>query len=216
MQVYGDIQNILKNLNAEIEQEINSIINEAKEYAENRLKQAEREAIIRKRRILKDAEKKKEVLRRKILSNLILEINRINLRKQQQIINQILEKLQQQIEDFRKKPGYKDFIKELVNEAASNIDDKEIVIIFDEHDKNILDKNFIKSLITSLKKHGYKVSEKNIEFSPYLGGGVIIRSINKPLLYNNTLKSRFNRMKEMLILKIYDTLLKEWQQHITK
>lgn len=208
MQVYGDIQNILKNLNAEIEQQINSIINEAKEYAENKLKQAEREAIIRKRRTLKEAEKKKEEIKRKIFSNLVLEINRINLRKQQQIINQILEKLQQKIEKFRNTPEYKDFIKKLVNEAVSQLDDKEINIVFDEKDKNVLDKNFIKTLITSLTKDGYKLSEKNIEFKPELGGGVIIKSVNKPLIYNNTLKSRFNRMKEMLILKIHDILFK--------
>jgi len=208
MQVYGDIQNILKNLNAEIEQQINSIINEAKEYAENKLKQAEREAIIRKRRTLKEAEKKKEEIKRKIFSNLVLEINRINLRKQQQIINQTLEKLQQKIEKFRNTPEYKDFIKKLVNEAVSQLDDKEINIVFDEKDKNVLDKNFIKTLITSLTKDGYKLSEKNIEFKPELGGGVIIKSINKPLIYNNTLKSRFNRMRELLILRIYDTLFK--------
>ncbi len=209
MEIYGDIQNILKTLNDEAQEEIRDIIDNAKKYAESKLKQAEREAAIHKRRILKDTEKKIESIKRKISSTLTLEINRMNLKKQGEIVDRVLANLKKKIETFRKDEGYKNFIEALINDALSHLDEKEIELIFDEKDKNILDNNFAKTLIASLQKKGYKVSINDIKYNNNLNGGVIIKSKNKPLIYNNTLESRFNRMKNELILKIYEELFKD-------
>ncbi|MBN1898140.1 MAG: hypothetical protein JW827_05145 [Spirochaetes bacterium] len=206
MEVYGNIKNILKSLEKETSEKIDHLKEQVGRYREERLQKAERESVIHTRRIVKEAQDKKEDLKKRIFSSLTLEINRIHLKKQQKITDMIMDELKKKIDLFKNEKKYQDLVMDLLQEALQGIDEKQIKIILDKKDREKLD---IKKISGLLKEKGFDISDRDIEFEDHGQGGVMVKCKNKGLMYNNTLKSRFNRMKEEFLILVHETLFKK-------
>ncbi len=208
METYGQINNLLKEIENDSASQVEAILKEANEFADNKIKQAEREVTIRKRRIIKEAEKQAEDIKRRLLSNVNMEINRFALKEREDIINQIINNIEKKIADFieNNTDEYRNFLFKLVVEIIDTISDESIFILFDNADKKTVDKNFIQKILTRAHKNNIKIDTDDIIFENNIGHGVIVKVKNKNLIYNNTIKDRLERKKEEFRLEIYEEL----------
>lgn len=206
MEKYGDINNLLSEIKSQTKDENNQIIRQADDYCAGKLKQSERECVIRKRRIIEDAEKKGEAIKQRILSNLRLEVNRIKLIRQEEIMEKVFEIINIELEDIRKSKRYINLIRSFLKEAIGILDEKKIKLIFDKCDEKIINDKVIKELIEDCKKYHTELNRDSVVFKNDTGCGLIVEVNDKKLIYNNTLEAKLNRMKKDMEYDIYKEL----------
>ncbi len=206
METYGEISNLLKEIESDSAHQVKEILSEAESFAEEKIKKAEREATIRERRIIKEAEKKAQDIKKRILSNVNMEISRFNLRKKEEIISAVIEKVQKGIDDFVKSDKYNDFLLKLLEEILKNSPAEKVLIVFDEADRDKVNDDFINKVISIAGKYKVNINKGDITFEQGIGRGVIVKLKGKHLIYNNTLKDRFERLKDEYRLEIYEEL----------
>lgn len=206
MEKYGDINNLLSEIKSQTKDENNQIISQADDYYAGKLKQSERECVIRKRRITEDALKKGEAIKQRILSNLRLEVNRIKLIRQKEIMEKVFEIINIELEDIRKSKRYINLIRSFLKEAIGILDEKKIKLIFDKCDEKIINDKVIKELIEDCKKYHTELNRDSIAFEKDIGCGLIVEVSDKKLIYNNTLEAKLNRMKKDMEYDIYKEL----------
>ncbi|MBU1077458.1 MAG: hypothetical protein KKH98_09210 [Spirochaetes bacterium] len=209
MEKYGDINKLISVINEETRDENSKSFALAEEYRKGKIKQAERESVIRKRRIIGEAEKKGNEIERRVFSNLRLEINRLRLNKRQELVIQVFEKIKTDLQNIRKEKTYIAMIHSFLNEAVEILQEKEIELLFDQNDKKIIDDKVINDLIKECDKKKIKLDRVNIKFEPDVGGGLIVKVKDKNLIYNNSLNARLDRLKNSISYDIYSELFKE-------
>ncbi len=206
MEKYGDINNLLSEIKNQTKDENNQIISQADDYYAGKLKQSERECVIRKRRIIEDAEKKGEIIKQRILSSLRLEVNRIKLIRQKEIMEKVFKIINIELEDIRKSKQYIILIRSLLKEAVNILDEKKIKLIFNKQDEEIINDKVIKELIEDCKNYHTNLNRDSVVFKNDIGCGLVVEVSDKKLIYNNTLEAKLNRMKKDMEYDIYKEL----------
>ncbi|MDD5066125.1 MAG: V-type ATP synthase subunit E family protein [bacterium] len=209
MEKYGNINNLLEELSQDAQTEINKILREAEEYKANKEKQIERDKQIRKRRILDDASRKAEKIKKGFFSNLKLELKRIKLKKQEENITRVFDKINQSVEKVSQDKRYPDLLKKLIQEIIEVLHDKEIELCFSRTDEPLFTDAFIKEVEELFQHHHVRFSRESIKFDSKIKNGVMGLIKNKNLIYNNTLKAKMSRLKNEMAYAIYKELFQE-------
>ncbi len=206
MEKYGDINNLLSEINDQSSDENTKIINEASEYGKSKIKQAKRDSIIRKRRIIKDTEKKASLITQKELSNLRLEINRMKLNKQQEVIDQIKSIINDKAGKLKKDKDYPALIKKLFVEAIDILQEKNIEVVFDINDKKAAEEKIINMLFDAAKDRKVNFTKSSVIYQEGVNSGIIVRVIDKKIIYNNTIDAKLKRFEREINYDIYKDL----------
>jgi vacuolar-type H+-ATPase subunit E/Vma4 len=198
-------QELCRRIIQESESQSNSILAKAKAEAEKFLSEAKKRLEINSQIANQQLEKELAQIKQKIYSSLNLEKKRLTLEERNKFIDEVFEAVKSQAQGFRSLQDYPEFLKNEILEGADIISDGKISVLYSSLDEKIIDKNFIKEIeeLTSQK------AKRDILFefqkSDFQDTGVVMRSHDGNILYDNTFISRLNRAHD----EIYMKLLKE-------
>lgn len=209
MEKYGDINNLLSELDQNTQSEIEKLQKEFNEYKENKIKQTEREITVKKRRIISEAEKKAESIRKKVLSNLNVEINRIRLQKQGAAINQAYKKVVDYIDHIERDEKYQDLLLKLAEEAVLVLHEKKLEFIFAKEDEKIINDGFKNKFNQMLKGYNISPEDIDIQYDKRYHSGIVVKVKHKNVVYNNTLRAKLKRHEHDVMYSIHTELFGE-------
>jgi len=199
----GSVELLCRKIEEDARREVESIISRAeKSAAELRARYSSDAGKVRDE-ILERARAKADAVRRRTLSGVNLETKRMSLQAREEIIGEVLSMVMDKLEGLRKEDRYRDILKGLLLEAFEALGERETVAIFDEADRDLVDEGFISEVRSHLNElYGDDVSlEVSREFHRS-GGGLILRSKDGRVSFDNTFDARLRRMRDSLRLAI--------------
>jgi vacuolar-type H+-ATPase subunit E/Vma4 len=198
---------IIEHIKEESGREAATIIERARSEAEKI--GADSVAEIERRRVqMREAlQQEVEKMRERIFSSVNLEKKRIALEEKNQFIRHVLDGVGELAGQFRKKPGYDDFLRRAVAEGARVVDATELAITYAAADEKLfLSDGFIPSLESLCRD----LLKKPVVFRCVKGDfdepGVIVSSVDGRIQFDNRFSSRLTRREG----EIYERLLKEY------
>ncbi|MEM3552403.1 MAG: V-type ATP synthase subunit E family protein [Candidatus Bathyarchaeia archaeon] len=187
--------------------EAEKIISEAKKKAEEIINSAEKKA---EDILAKSIKPEIAVMRKRILGAAQLEGRKMILKAKDEAISKVFniveEKLKEIASGKNKEHKYEDILFKLIKEAASKIEEKELIITSNEQTLTYLSNN-LKEIEDKLKSElGFEVKLK-IENNPCnCIGGVIVYNKDKTKIFYNLIEGRLLKLKETLRGKIGEIL----------
>jgi V/A-type H+-transporting ATPase subunit E len=181
------------------------ILEKAQKEAENVVGEAKQEAEKNKEAVLKELDREVQALKERIFSTLNLDKRRIVLEEKNKIINEVLEIVKREAQNFRQSQEYVLFLKKAILEGVEVIGGTDISIFYSFLDEKIIDTAFIKEISNLRQDKINKTLSFTFYKSEFSDIGVIIQSKNGRCIYDNRFTSRLNRLYE----NIYMNLLKE-------
>jgi len=185
-----DAEEICKRIIEDATSQADSLLESAKKERSKILGEANEEAESRKKEILKKGEIDTEKMKQKIFSTLNLEKKKLFLEEKSRFIESILEKVKVMAAEFRKDPGYKQFLEKAILEGIKVVAEKEVEVLY-----STLDEKIIKDI---------NIANVRFKKSDFKDIGIIVQSNDSRLIFDNTFSARFKRMYE----DIYMDLLK--------
>ena len=145
------------------------------------------------------------------MSGVQLEIRRLILKAQEQVINQVLALVKKEIESLHQKENYEQVLYGIIKEAIEGLGEKEVVVRVAPEENQILEKSEILSRIREEFQTKYG-REFHLEIKvEAINRGIIAESLNGSVSYNNTYAERLNRMQDRLRAMIAKQLWEEGQ-----
>lgn len=200
-----EAQEICAKIKEEAARQVGDISGRAQQEVERILVSARQEAQDKKELMLKDLERQLTREREKILSSLNLEKKRIFLEEKNNFVLQVLQSVAKQAEDFRRSKDYPAFLKKAIIEGAAVIDTQTIDIFYSPLDQKIIDHDFIKEAGASATRKFNKNFVFKFQPADFSDIGVMLRSTDGRLNYDNRFQSRFKRLYD----EVYRKLLQE-------
>ncbi|MBU1912152.1 MAG: hypothetical protein KKB22_01280 [Candidatus Omnitrophica bacterium] len=185
-----DAEEITRRIIEDASSQADSLLVSAKKESSRILEEANQEAEFRKKEILKKSEIEIEKMKQKIFSTLNLEKKKLFLEEKSRFIESILEKVKLLAMEFRKDPGYKEFLEKAILEGSKVVAEEEVEVLY-----SALDEKIIKDI---------NIAKARFKKSDFKDMGIIVQSNDSRLIFDNTFSARFKRMHE----DIYMDLLK--------
>ncbi|MEO0159574.1 MAG: V-type ATP synthase subunit E family protein [candidate division WOR-3 bacterium] len=128
--------------------------------------------------------------RQKILGDIQLKINSNLIHIENEIVNKVFENIEQEvIKMFEDKKVYENYLKHIVEEVFKNNTFQKPIIKVSPKDYEIV-KSFVKDIEV--------VKDENVEY------GVVVEDIERGFVVRNTLKTRIEKVKQIIVEKIRD------------
>jgi len=185
--------------------ETKNMLARANKEAERILKEAKWLGGKKKEEINRNFDKEIEKTRERILSTINLEKKRITLGEKSKFVEDILNNVKRQAQDFRKTEGYIGFLEKAIIEGVRVIDEGDIEIFYSFLDENILHDGFIKKLENICSDTLKQKCSIELEKSDFEDLGVILHSQDGRMGYDNRFLARLERIYD----EVYMELLKE-------
>jgi len=187
----------IENINKQAEEEKKDIINKARRQGEEI-----------KSEMLQEAEQKCKELKKKILSSVHLEIKKINLDNQEKLISRFNTEVWKKLNKFRESDDYKQFLKDWIVEGALILDKKDLVLTVGETEKKIINKNFFRDVIDTIKGQTEKEITCKISDKTLNEGGVVVRDAEDKVSFNNSFSARIQRKQDEMRLLIVEKFIR--------
>ncbi|MFA4992085.1 MAG: V-type ATP synthase subunit E [Candidatus Omnitrophota bacterium] len=193
---------ICDRIRSDSEREVLDILDKANLEKKKILDEAAREAGLKKQDMLKALDKDIERLRQKIFSTLNLEKKRLALDEKNRIAEDVFKAAGKLAAEFRDTRGYRDFLEKAILEGMRIVNKDEIDIAYSFMDEKVMKENF-ENRANDLRRDnsGGGVSIR-FQKSDFKDIGVIVRSRDGGLIYDNTFLSRLKRVKEEMYMKL--------------
>jgi len=190
-----DAGEICKRIVGDADSQASIILTNAKKEKSEILKEANQEAENKKKDILKKNEIEIEKMKQKIFSTLNLEKRKLFLEEKSRFIEVIIEKVKIMAMEFRKDPGYRNFLEKAISEGIEVVGTSEVDVLYSGLDEKIINENSIKNI---------KGAMLNFKRNDFKDIGVIMQSKDSGRIYDNTFSARLKRLYD----EIYMDLLK--------
>lgn len=192
------------------DKESQKILDKAREKVNEIFENNKKEIEQARAEILKTAQAKASANQTRILSTLNLDERKIILNAKENIFNQVIEEVNKKASGFRFAKEYPEYLKNLVIEGALVIDYKEIEIIANSLDANIFSETFMDGIRNELKnKYSRDISFEIKSDGRIKDIGVILKSKDKRIEYDNTFSARVNRVYDQIRIDILTQIFGE-------
>ncbi len=180
------LDGVIQEIYREGEEKVQRIISEAKSEADRIIKEGEEKAkeILEKAR--RDGEKEAEALRRQELSSVRLEMKRLLLNKQREILEEVFKAVEERVKNIDLETKKRIYTALLKNHAMDNM------VIYSNKDDEDLVKSIIQELGLNARYGG------NVECL----GGFIIESADGEIRINLTFEELLNQLYEQKMSEI--------------
>lgn len=186
--VSSSLDKFCEKISSDVDAEITAIISQAKEKAERKIKKANEQAVSASDKIIKDAKDrvKKMANRRKSENSSALRKEELKLEgKVREYVFSEIEKIIKVLREDSKK--YTQVLFNLTLEAVLFFKEKEVELIANESDKNILNAAFISKITTEAATSGVEV-KITLSNQHHKLCGIILKAGN--VLWENTIEKR--------------------------
>jgi vacuolar-type H+-ATPase subunit E/Vma4 len=183
--------------------EADRILADAKTKAEQIRQRGREEAEARRKEILDRAVRDSEHLRSQAVATARMQARKQELEHRDRLLEGIFAEAERRIPEIAKRPDYELIAMRLAGEAAEHLASDSLRIRADEHTRRILTKERLENLS---RKTGVKM-----QAGPALesGTGVVAETADGHRLYDNTLETRLQRMRNGLRAAAYRILTGE-------
>ncbi len=185
--------------------ETKNMLERANKEVERIIKKAQEQAEKKKEEILKNADKEVEKSKERILSTINLEKKRLILEERSKFVEEVLDRVKMQAQDFRKSADYVNFLEKAIMEGAKVIDEGDIEIFYSFLDEHIMHDGFIKKLENICSDTLKQKCSLKLKKSDFKDPGVIVNSRDGRMMYDNRFLARLERIYD----EVYMELLKE-------
>lgn len=193
---------IIKKIGEESNLYAADVLEIAKKEAEEIFSKAKDEAEKKKEEILKKTQKDIEKIKDEVSSKLNSEKKKIVLEEKNKFVTSVLGRVKNAAEGYRGMAQYRDFLKKSVLEGIAVIDAGEMVISFSELDREIFKGTLTEELKgLCLAKKGKDVSLL-FDQGDFKDIGVIVKSKDGGLIYDNRFSARFKRTYDAVYIKL--------------
>lgn len=182
---------ILEKIREDSEKEVERIIGEAKKKSEEIIKKSEKEGKERYEELIIQGKKNAELEKQRIIANARLQAKKLILETKESIIEKTFSLAEKKLRDIVSSDEYESILRKLIEEAISSIPDKQLQILCDERDRELLRK-----IIKEFPR--VELSEENISTI----GGIIVKSKDGRIQVDNTFETRIERMRNDLRVKV--------------
>jgi vacuolar-type H+-ATPase subunit E/Vma4 len=195
-----DIKTLERAVMAEARAEAEKIEETARQKTEAVHKQAQTQAEAERKAILDQARQEADRIRGQSLATGQLKGRTLQLESREKLLSQVFEKVRQQIGDVTKSKEYEKITINLLREALSQLNAKTAVVHADKLTMKILTDGALEKVAKDLK---VELSEGKM-----LDGrtGVLVEASQGRLVYDNTLETRLDRLKNSLRSSVYQIL----------
>ena len=182
------------------EQEIQTILEEARAKADSLQKQAEIKAEAESARILEEAQQTVKKLFDQATAKAQLEAQMLKLQRREQVLQHTFDKARQQLATIPQRPDYVDIVRRLISEAATYLGSEAFVVQADAATNHVLDGAFLEDLAQQLNVH--------LERGPQLdeGTGIVLTTPDGHRRYDNTLETRLTRLQDNIRTAVFHIL----------
>jgi vacuolar-type H+-ATPase subunit E/Vma4 len=206
----GSPDNLCARIKEDAMNESKKIIALVEEKAAQIIEAAEKEAFDLSTRVLEQAHQEAAGQEKVALSTLNLETRKIKLLEQEKIVNLVIEELSKKAAEFRSRKEYPGYLKDLIIEASLVVDCKEMDIMGSISDTNILNRHFIDKIEKELKeKYSKDISLEFIADDTIKDIGVVLKSRDNRIEYENTFTARLSRTYDEIRIDILKEAFKE-------
>ena len=191
------VDKICSRIREDGEREIESILEKARQTAEDIVGRANRTGEEAADKILKDAREKGEIASKRLLSSVNLEVKRSKLRAREEIVSAVHERVEQALAEYRKSGDYASALTGLVLEAVSALEGDTFIVRANAEDIDLIERSVIPGVVKAAGKEGRSISK--IEAKPFekaVSGGVQIGVPGGNVIYDNTFEARLYRLRE--------------------
>jgi len=197
---------ICSRIRVEADEEVKSILHNARVQVRQSLDAAEKEAGEKKQSIRKTSGQELQKEKEKNASIFNLEKKRLILGEQDKFVQTVFAQVAEACRDFRKgRDGYTRFLEKAIIEGIKVLAVADPVISYAAEDEEIFNAGFLKNIENNCRQ----VVDKNCAVKARKGDfsdpGVVVNSSDGKLFFDNRLLTRLERSKE----KVYMELLKE-------
>jgi len=200
-----DAEIICAKIREEAEYQYREILQKARNEAEEIIQQARRQAESQREELFNALKKELAKAEEKIISMFNLEKKRIILEGKRAFVEDVMDAVKKEAEAFRNSVEYPDFLKKVIMEGLSVIDDENIDVIYSQIDSRFINDAFINE-VTLLARDRFHPGV-NIKFQKgdFKDIGIIMQSQDGRRIYDNRFSARLKRVYE----DVYAQLLKE-------
>ena len=210
MEKSGSVNELIMRIRSDSERESEEILSKARISAEEEKKQSQKRSENLCNGIMQGAEEEAARIAANKESSLDLEIRRLKMKAEDEIVSDVIRQIRMKCEEFRKKDEYRKFLERLLIEAVIGINGGEIKLILGKWEKEICNKSFLDNIAVQLKKeNGIEVNFQKVENEPNNLMGIKVCKDNGRIIYDNTLEAILYRKKELLRLIIQKNVFTE-------
>jgi len=177
------IDKILNKTQNDILSEIQSALTDSQQNLEDSIPKLESEFD----KIISDGKKEAEKIERQIVGGADIEARNKQLIALEESVNKVFTKALEQIENADRSGDYSNLIKTLLTESTQVLGTSDITVL-----TNTKDKDVVQSVLSQFP--GSKLSSETINCL----GGIIAKSKDGAMTFDNTINARINRLKPLI------------------
>ncbi len=199
---------IVEKILEDAQKQAKRILDGAERTAESQRKKADSEASKIREQTLDQAKVKAEMLRAKEIATARLEAKRILLDAREGIIRKAFAAIERELARLRKANEYRETLLRLALEAIAAVGGKQVKLVVSKEDEALVDEGFMTELEQRIAGGSSRAGvEIDLEVAQNLeDGGCIATSPDGRIVFDNTLKRRFERMKPTLRAMLIERL----------
>jgi len=177
------IDKILTKTEKDILSNIDSALSESKQTLDNSIPRLEREY----EKIISDGKKEADKIEKQLIGSSDLEARNNKLKILEKAVDDVFAKAIEQISNMPRSGDYSNLIQTLLDESTKILGTTKVIISTNSKDKSV-----IQSLLS--KYSGAELSDEMIDCL----GGVIVKSKEGAMKFDNTLDARIQRLKPLI------------------
>ncbi len=195
-----DIKALERAVLAEARAEAEKIEDTARQKTDALRKQAQSQAEAERKVILDQAKQEADRIRGQSLATGQLKARTFQLESREKLLSQVFEKVRQQIGDVSKSKEYEQITIHLLQEALSQLNAQTAVVHADKVTLKILNDGILEKVAKELK------AELSVGTTLEDRTGVLVEASQGRLVYDNTLETRLDRLKNGLRTSVFQIL----------
>ncbi|MBN1884172.1 MAG: hypothetical protein JW876_01450 [Candidatus Krumholzibacteriota bacterium] len=188
--------------------EIESILEKARRTAAEISEKAAAEGEAVAGKVLKDAREKAESNRRRLLSSVSLEVRRAQLKAREEIVAEILGRVEKRLGELRESGGYGRILAALVVEGVDALDGARFVVAVDRRDMALVESEVFPAVREAAAAGGRTIESLDAKplDTPSLGGARIGVPDGK-VIFDNTFEARKYRFRDEIRRIIFEEVV---------
>lgn len=195
-----DIKSLERAVLAEARAEAEKIGETARQKTDALRKQAQIQAEAERKAILDQAKQEADRIRGQSLATGQLKARTFQLESREKLLNEVFAKVRQQIGDVSKSKEYEKITSQLLREALSQLNAQTAVVHADKVTLKILNDGVLEKVAKDLK------AELSVGKTLEDRTGVFVEASQGRLVYDNTLETRLDRLKNGLRSSVFQIL----------
>jgi len=195
-----DIKSLERAVLAEARVEAEKIGETARQKTDALRKQAQIQAEAERKAILDQAKQEADRIRGQSLATGQLKARTFQLESREKLLNEVFAKVRQQIGDVSKSKEYEKITSQLLREALSQLNAQTAVVHADKVTLKILNDGVLEKVAKDLK------AELSVGKTLEDRTGVFVEASQGRLVYDNTLETRLDRLKNGLRSSVFQIL----------